>query len=294
MLLFTIHYSLFTASLWAGHLWSSVGEVRLKNLNIGQTYKLTELAGFAMSAQNSSDYPLHINMRVEVPPPEQCKKGFEPLPDASWIKLGRDTFQSVAPRVGVASTDVLITIPNDKKLKKRAFQFQIASSGSSPGSNIGMEILSRFLIILGEKEGVVPYDPTASYAFELSPFDTFLGKIELGKVYDLSEMGKRLTLKNPTKKPWRYRFTTLDAYGAQATPPKRFPDIPGTKFLSYDEDTIAVEPGQKKDVKMYLWIPKDKKYENKNFMFVVKAETADAPISFSVFARVYVSTGKIK
>ena len=60
---------------------------------------------------NSGDRMTNVKMDVLAPQKDELKKGYESIPDLSWIKLPTKEFLGIPPQ-GEAVTDIIISIPN--------------------------------------------------------------------------------------------------------------------------------------------------------------------------------------
>ena len=259
---------------------------------------MRKFVNFPYTLTNKSEFTVPVSLTIEIPTrKEHCRKGFEPLPDASWIKIEGEKSFKLKPKETIAR-DVEISIPLDTKLRGKAYQFAIHAEASG-GGNIGVGLNSNFLIVIAQKE--TKEDTTemrdtkkeVPFPFEVKPIDIFLGEIGTGKVYDIEKLyGKKFSLINPNVRGFTYKLTSLNRTMAKAELKKGFSDEPEPRFLSFDEDEIEVKAKSEKDIKMYLWIPDNKKYKGKNYMFIVKAEPLDSPVYMAVYTRIYVSTAE--
>ncbi len=285
----------------AAGMSTSLGEVLLTGLQIGTTYQLSTLAGFKLSCQNNSDYPMTISMKVGSVSQANVKKGFKPLPDTSWIELEKSSFLDVPPKRNVFN-DVFFKIPDNKKFRGGRYQFYVEMEGGRTGKVQGMGrvavgLRSRFLIAIASTETAkAPGVERGAFPFSLEPSDIFLGKLKPGRVYNLSkDLGKKITLVNPNEVPLNIRLESLTAKEADVKPRKGFPDEPKPQFLSFIKSAVTVLPKGEAAVQPFLWIPDEPEQRGKRYMFILKATSQTGIIPFKVYSRIYVSVkGKRK
>src|SRR5689334_20051382 len=109
---------LLARPLWASRgLRTKFAEVSVENLKIGQTVSMAEVVNLPLRVMNTGKDPVDLVVDVIPGNDGEVKKGFERIPDTSWIKLQQSTF-TVPPGLE-AVTDVIISIPNDKSLLGR-------------------------------------------------------------------------------------------------------------------------------------------------------------------------------
>src|SRR5690242_5116431 len=91
-------------------LSTKFGMVTLENLLPGTTVNTRELASLPYVLTNRSDVPLEIAVKVEKPGDDKGmrKLGYEPIPDTSWVQVGRDAL-AAGPGQDVA-TDVILKV----------------------------------------------------------------------------------------------------------------------------------------------------------------------------------------
>src|SRR5688500_15419154 len=68
-------------------LGTQFADVVLSGLQPGGVYNIRELKGMPYSVQNAGDAPVEIVLEAEVPSDKYKKEGYEPIPDASWVRL---------------------------------------------------------------------------------------------------------------------------------------------------------------------------------------------------------------
>ena len=134
--------------LYAGGLSTAFGELKVKDLKIGQEYSLEETADFPLIVKNTSDEVLELKVEVLYPKPKELKKGYQSIPDTSWITLGKTHF--ILKPEEEAKTDVIIKIPDDKKYLGKKFQVYLWSR--TIGRSLGVGLKSRLLFTIASEQ----------------------------------------------------------------------------------------------------------------------------------------------
>jgi hypothetical protein len=146
IILFLIFAFAFTLNLEAAGLSTTFSEVTIENLEIGKTYSTKEVASLPLSVINTGKEPVNLKIELLMPQTSELKKGFEPIPSLSWIKLQQAEFKNIKPNE-TATTDVLIYIPGDKKYWGKGYQVFIWSHTVGKAISIGLKSKLLFTII---------------------------------------------------------------------------------------------------------------------------------------------------
>ena len=146
----TIVISIFCAGTgFAGGLNTPFGEVLVENLSLGAEYSMEKGSKTPLVINNTSGIDVNLKIEVLVPQEGEIKEGFEPIPDISWIKLSKTEFL-VKPGEA-AKTDVIISIPKDKKYMGKKYQVYIWSH--TVGRAVGVGLKSRLLLTIEQDAG---------------------------------------------------------------------------------------------------------------------------------------------
>lgn len=147
--LFTFLISfLFVQSAFAGGLSTNFGEVLVENLALNKSYSMERDAKTPLIITNTSDQKINLKMEVLSPQEGELKEGFEPIPDIEWIQLKQKEF--VLKSGKSAKTDVIISIPDDKKHLGKKYQVYIWSH--TVGRAIGVGLKSKLLLTISKGE----------------------------------------------------------------------------------------------------------------------------------------------
>lgn len=278
--------------LKAGGLRTGLGEVVIENLQIGQTYNLTYLANLRLGVTNISNYPVDLQMDVRLPDSSELRQGATPVPDTSWVKLSQNFFK-VGPGQEALS-DIIISIPADDRYLGKKYQVIIWSHTLGTGSMyLAVGLKSRIIFTTDTVKANTSEMVTASNAsvdFSLKPEEIHLDNIELDKIYDVEEKtGLVLTITNPSQREQAFELQSRTVANSAATLTKQCLDTPDALYLKFSESEFVLPPGGTKTVKMYLKFPAKKEYAGKQYMFIIRAYTADAKVTTGVYSRLYAS-----
>lgn len=147
ILLLLLSFFASCAALYASGLSTGFSEVLLEDLESGKTYSTKETAGLPLAVVNTGTEPVDLKIELIIPQTEELKDGFEPIPDLSWIKLGKTEFKAIKPNAS-AITDVRISIPKDKEYKGKKYQIFIWSH--TVGKSIGIGLKSKLLFTVSQ------------------------------------------------------------------------------------------------------------------------------------------------
>ena len=89
-----------------------------------------------------------LKMELLFPEASELKEGFEAIPDLGWIKLDKAEFTGIKPGEA-ATTDVIISIPDDRQYQGKKYQVFIWSH--TVGRSIGVGLKSKLLISIIEE-----------------------------------------------------------------------------------------------------------------------------------------------
>lgn len=134
--------------LEAAGLSTGFSEVSLESLEIGKTYRTKETVNLPLVVVNTGKEPVDLKIELLLPQLSELKDGYEPIPELSWIKLEKTNFKEIQPNAS-ATTDVIISIPDDKQYRGKKYQLFIWSH--TVGKLIGIGLKSKLLLkIKGE------------------------------------------------------------------------------------------------------------------------------------------------
>ncbi|MBN1824257.1 MAG: hypothetical protein JW803_08065 [Endomicrobiales bacterium] len=140
--------------LRATTLSTNYASVIVENLGIGASYNLSEVANLPMWVSYGGDVPVNVTIAPVLPMHSELRPGYEPIPDPSWITLGKQEV-SLMPDES-ANIDVTLTIPKDEKYLGKQYQVYLlvqakADRGVKSGLMVGLALKARILFTVAQK-----------------------------------------------------------------------------------------------------------------------------------------------
>ncbi len=274
------------------------GEVAVKNLQIGLTYSLTKLINLPLRLINEGDKPINIESEVIPVPKGGLKKGFERIPDSSWVKLAKHHF-TVQP-LHEAVSDVIISIPNDPKLLGRKFQVDIWSRSVGKHGMYQTGLESRLLLFINStpptekqlKEKFVN-KKLSNLNFDLFPSAGVAKDVPLGKDFDLmKERHLSIKIVNPNDQKLNFQLRSIANWEVELPLPPGVQDAPDPKWVRPAKEIISVAPNMIKETPLIVHIPDLPEYRGKAFFFVISADILEQDIPTHVYYQLVVKTQK--
>ena len=277
-------------------LSTTFGAVSIENLQIGQTYSTRELVNLPLTVVNTSGESVNLQIDILYPSENELVEGYEPIPDISWIQLESDFFTISGG--GSATTDVLITIPDDKRYLGKKFQVYLWSHTVGGKGIIALGLKSKLLFSISPKlekisEKKPKEKPIRKLSFSVLPENIYVDGVEVGKKCSIKRLtGLTLKIINPNNKKYMYQLKSMATEDTLLKLKRGYEDIPDPSFLRFSKTKFKVSANGVKDIKMYLEFPDKGEYKGKRYMFVILAEVLGQEVGMKVFARLYVSTQK--
>jgi len=290
----------FVSRLEGGALSTMMGEVRIDNIRLGKSFSMVQALNMPFKVTNTSTFraELKIEIRIFGLEDKDLRPGYEPLPDASWVKLSRDFF--ILEPGAEAVTDVIFTIPEKEEYFGKKYQFYIISRITRGISNINVAIMSRFLLNIITKEkmkilrGEKPparMEPVANLNFSILPWEVFLKSAKPGSLINvLKETGTRLKIVNPNDQELKFLLKCITVRKARVSLKAGYEDCPDPSFLNFSETEFVVPANSIKKIKMFLKFPRQDEYFGKRYMFIIVLENLGQEIKGKVYSRLYVTT----
>lgn len=297
---------LCSSNIFAAGISTNLGEVFIQNLKLGETYSVRELAKIPFKITSTMPHPIELHVKVLVPALEDVKSGYEPVPDPSWVKVTPDLLSIMANKS--VEADIQISIPPDKQYigkKYEAFIWSYTTSGV-----VGLGLRSRLLFSISgvaditlvpqkNEQGQIVFVPKKTEKPEIENMDfsvlpmVFKAEdIKLGKKINLSKYSKQtLKIKNDSTKENTYNIKSITVNESLLTKPDEgYEDTPNPAFLFFSDDEIVVPAKSEKEVKLYVNIPKEDKYKNKKYQFMIHTTLAGQKVPVGFYSRLFVTT----
>jgi len=273
-----------------GGISTSFTEVVVRNLSIGKNSAIGQKVGRQLRVRNKGKNSIELKMEVLVPSKSELKQGYEPIPDASWIELEKDYF-SVEPSEN-AVTDVIITIPRDKKYLGKKYQAYIWSHTIGKGKvPIALGLKSRLLLEISEKERDLSQEFAGRFDFAVFPDEMVLENIKIGGVYNIKKVVRKvLEVKNLSRYPHIYEIKSISAERAGIGIENGYEDCPDPDFLTFNKSKFGLKRKKKSKVKMCLNFPKREEYAGKKYVFVIRIRLLEEEFLLNRYLKIYATT----
>ncbi|NNN06431.1 MAG: hypothetical protein HKL90_11070, partial [Elusimicrobia bacterium] len=272
------------------------GEVIVRNLKIGQTYSLYKLVNLPLRLVNTGDASLDLRIDTILTPPNEVKVGYDAIPSTGWVRVERSSMTLAANREG--TTDVIISIPNDKSLLGRRFQADIWSRTVGGRGSYAVGLKSHLLLHIDstpptEEELKKKYvdERVADMDFTIMPMDGALGAVPLGRKLDLRrEQRTLIKLINPNDRPLNFRVRSIPVWESLITPTDGFEAAYNPQWLTPDAGVVKVAGNSIAETSLTLDIPDEPRNRGKKFLFVVSFDILEQKIPTHVYYRLMVTT----
>ncbi|MFH1563091.1 MAG: hypothetical protein ABIF11_06725 [Nitrospirota bacterium] len=243
-------------------------KVLIENLNIGGTYSTQNLANLPLSAINTGEEEVNLKIETIIPAEGDIEKGYEPIPDKSWVSVQKDIFMGVKSKEMVI-TDVIITIPDDEQyLGKKFMAFIWSHTFIEQGIGFGVGLKSKLLFTVSNElplkaeEGIIAI---GSLNFKVEPEELYVENVICGT---LTSCGS-ITITNSGSQTLSYMIKSIPVGTYTLIPDKDYEVCPDPAFLKIEEGEFALNGGKSKEVKVFANFPDEKEYKSKKYMFLL-------------------------
>jgi len=289
---------MFGGIVRGGGLKSNFGVLFLENLRVGKTYSILNLASEPLRVVNTTDSTLELQIEIGYPSPSDLKRGYEVIPSTSWIRLEKNLFRLEPGQTAVA--DFHISIPNDDRYIDGRYQFFVWSHvlrrlGGRGGTHI-LPAVKGFICftVAPIKAGVSDEEAEeirANLSFSVLPHLIKLQGIEVGKKYDIAQLiGSDVRVINPNDETFTYKMEAITVNKSMMNLTRGYQDCPDPSFLIIDEPVFEVKGNSIRKKKIYLQFPKEDKYRNQNYEFIIYTYVLNQKIISGVYSEVYIIT----
>jgi hypothetical protein len=249
------------------------GQINISMVSIGQTYSFKKISGFYYEVTNYIEDGLKLGIEPIIPSRNKlASTEFEPIPDISWVKLEKEKF--ILKYGEKASANFYLTIPDDPKYMGKKYQFNLrVYTIDYPQS---LSLTTQILLTISEERISLPElieeMGLDKLKFELTPHRCLISNFPLGKKIDISQFtGKVFKLSNQNEQKYAFSLTVSSSTENSDLEISNY-QVGNINFLSFDTGEVIVEPQKSKKFYPYLLIPDERKYRNKEFVFIIKAQ----------------------
>lgn len=189
-------------------------------------------------------------------------------------------------------TDVIVTIPSDKKYLGKKYQAYIWSHTVGKGKlPIALGLKSRLLLEISEKERDLSQEFAGRLDFAVFPDEMVLENVKIGEVCDIKKVvGKVLEVKNLSPYSHIYEIRSISAKRTGIKVKNGYEDCLDPDFLTFDKSRFGLKKKKKSKVKMYLSFPQREEYAGKKYIFVIRIRLLEEEFLLNRYLKLYVST----
>lgn len=130
---------LLPLKLSAAGISTNYTDIFIENLAINTEYR----HNMPLKVTNKSNKKIEVIVSAQIPQKDRLKPNSEPLPDINWIVVLPDKYNLEPYQTG--TSDVIIKIPKDKKLRGKTFQFNLEICGYPSGKKGGLTVVPSLL-----------------------------------------------------------------------------------------------------------------------------------------------------
>lgn len=263
-------------------------DVSLEGLQLGVAYNLRELKKVPYTIKNLSGAAINVRVEVTIPKTAETAKGYEPIPDPSWVQIVPNRFTLAPGQTGFAQ--VIVQVPADAQYDKRHFHTKIWATTEDNPYIVAAGVVSQLKFSTGvgpetlRKQKVQQAMMTLD--FDITPQALYLDNLQAGAAYDFEKLKVRplkVTNRSETELrlgfvsiPWEDRFPLGDYEKADPA------------WMTFKSTQMAIAPDTISAIQPVIRIPNDPKLYGKKLAFLVKTELV-LGVELEYYNRVYVT-----
>lgn len=282
-------------NVYAGGIAVQFSDVVLANLEPGGVYNLRALRGLTFAVLNNYEATRDFEVLAITPLPKELAKGYEPIPDPSWVRFVPNTFR-LAQRENIHCA-IIISIPEDEQYRGHHFQVVLLATLTPDPFAKGVSLVSQVKYRLRFSVGVeAPETMEAAKKkerfltlnFHLEPESLYIRDVEVGNEIKLGKKGipaLKVVNLGPEKVNLRIKSIPCEKRFGLASGYKPTPD---PDFLKCTKDAIKVKSNRIINVPLILKIPDEPEHRGKKYAFIIVAELRDTEVPLEIYSRVYV------
>jgi hypothetical protein len=213
-----------------------------------------------------------VEVEIAVVPPRQddLKDGYEPIPDPNWVRLMPPRHR--IPAKGMAFSDIVIAIPEDRQLVGRHFQADLRAQTVGTGL-FGAGVKSRIRFSVGPGPESLAREKQrkamVSMNFDIWPSALYVTNAAAGRKYETAkEEKKSVTVTNRSDKPMEIVLKAGKWNVVQFPLPEGY-EAGDPSWLTFKPEHLKIKAFRVQEVKPTLNIPREQ--AGKKFVFVVQA-----------------------
>jgi hypothetical protein len=134
-------------------VWSAEGlstafaDVTADKVPLGVPYFVVGPGLKSLVLKNLGDQPIHVRIEAVMPRASQLRRGANAIPNLAWVDF-RPSILDIPPK-GERESEIVVTVPAEKKYRKRYYQVMIWSHATpidQKGITVSAGLLSRLQI----------------------------------------------------------------------------------------------------------------------------------------------------
>ena len=259
------------------------GEVIYNNLQIGEKYDFGELSNIKFELVNNSDSPVSVQMRTRVSSKGSVKKGYEPIPDLSWIKVYPDLFEDIKPEEK-KQISVIISIPDDEKYLGKKYEVML-QAGTTGKSFLGLAVNNRILFTINkEKLEKTEEEMKKPAQFSVNPLEIYINDVG----FDQEEVFGKLEVKNLSDRKITFEMVMLSA--KQTGRPLRpgYEEFPSINLAKPVKNYFALEPDEEVEASVRVKVESGKLKKKKKYQLFVNVRTINETITEEFYVPIFI------
>jgi len=246
------------------------GEVLVENLAIGESYSMMKLINLPYRVNNLSKQSAYLQIQPVKPQSSELKPGFEIIDNLDWINMGNSLVAIAAN--GTYDTDIVLTIPKDKKYLGKKYQVFLAARFYDPNASLvalSLGVMGRLLFTVAEVEQPLRTNTKSiNMNYKFVPGLLEMKDVKLGKKIELStDKHKKIVIKNYGDKKIKGELVSLDPTKTIHKIYKDYEACPNPDFLKFEKTEVIVKGKKEKAIKMWLEIPDKGEFKGKKSQF---------------------------
>jgi hypothetical protein len=275
-------------SVWADiGLAARFGDVILEGARPGRTYDLKEAAHVPFGIENRGDAEIEVVVEFDRPRKGTLSKDYEEIPDPSWMKAVPERLR--IPAKGVGFFDLLLSVPDDRKLEGRHFQVNVKAVGAAGLFGVAVENRVRFSVGPGPESLKAEKKKKAMQQldFDVTPSSLFLTEVPVGRSWDSRKEGRKaVRVANYARDALKVRMT-VEKWDAGVPLPEGCDAIPDPSWIKVKTPEMTVSPDEIVQTGFVLEVPDEAKYRGKRWAALVRTGLTtgfwlDAPVKLIV------------
>lgn len=259
------------------------GEIIYNNLQIGESYDFGKLSNVKFEVKNNCEKSIGIKIIKYAPSKGSVKKGYEPIPDLSWVKVYPDSHKKIRPGKKKKAS-IIITIPNKKKYLGKKYQVMLQARIDSK-SFMGVGVNSRVLFSVNKKKIKGKTKKLIKPArFKVTPEKIHIDNL---KFNSKSTYGK-IKVKNLSGRKLDIEMVLLSEKQCSRKFRPGYKEFPGINQSEPTKHHFLMKPGETKEGSVRLKVGKQKKYKHNKYQLFINVRTRNEEITEEFYIPVFI------